>query len=58
MDCGGEFFLYLGDLQCGFILQLTPQQTQTKMEEWNIGNVKAALEKGRLNNIVPEQADM
>jgi hypothetical protein len=28
------------------------------MEEWNIGNVRAALEKGKLNNIVPEQADM
>jgi hypothetical protein len=33
-------------------------QTQTKMEEWNIGNVRAVLEKGKLNNIVPEQADM
>jgi glyoxylate reductase len=33
-------------------------QTQTGMEELNIGNVKAVLEKGRLNNIVPEQADM
>jgi glyoxylate reductase len=28
------------------------------MEEWNIGNVRAVLEKGKLNNIVPEQADM
>jgi glyoxylate reductase len=28
------------------------------MEETNIGNVRAVLEKGRLNNIVPEQADM
>jgi lactate dehydrogenase-like 2-hydroxyacid dehydrogenase len=33
-------------------------KTQTSMEEWNIGNVRAALEKGKLNNIVPEQADM
>jgi len=28
------------------------------MENWNIGNVRAVLEKGTLNNIVPEQADM
>jgi glyoxylate reductase len=27
------------------------------MEDWNIGNVRAAVEKGRFNNIVPEQAD-
>ncbi|KAF2094657.1 hypothetical protein NA57DRAFT_45540 [Rhizodiscina lignyota] len=33
-------------------------ETQTKMEEWNIGNVRAALEKGKLNNVVPEQAEM
>jgi len=33
-------------------------QTGIKMEEWNIGNVRATLEKGKLNNIVPEQADM
>lgn len=33
-------------------------QTQTKMENWNIGNVRAVLERGTLNNIVPEQADM
>jgi len=33
-------------------------ETQTAMEELNIGNVRAVLEKGRLNNIVPEQADM
>lgn len=33
-------------------------QTQTAMEEMNIGNVRAVLEKGILNNIVPEQADM
>ncbi|KAI1170184.1 glyoxylate reductase [Nemania sp. FL0916] len=30
-------------------------ETKTKMEEWNIGNVRAALETGRLNNVVPEQ---
>jgi hypothetical protein len=28
------------------------------MEEMNIGNVRAVLQKGKLNNIVPEQADM
>ncbi len=34
------------------------EQTQTSMEMWNIGNVRAALEKGKLNSPVPEQADM
>jgi len=33
-------------------------ETQTAMEEWNIGNVRAVLEMGKLNNIVPEQANM
>ncbi|OCL01277.1 hypothetical protein AOQ84DRAFT_18079 [Glonium stellatum] len=33
-------------------------ETQTAMEEWNIGNVRAALEKGKLNTVVPEQANM
>ncbi|OCK83059.1 hypothetical protein K432DRAFT_379826 [Lepidopterella palustris CBS 459.81] len=33
-------------------------ETQTAMEDWNIGNIRAVLEKGKLNNIVPEQADM
>ncbi|KAL1633132.1 glyoxylate reductase [Diplodia intermedia] len=33
-------------------------ETQTKMEEWTIGNVRAAIEKGRVNSIVPEQEDM
>ncbi|KAK3082072.1 hypothetical protein LTS18_005470 [Coniosporium uncinatum] len=33
-------------------------ETGIKMEEWNIGNVRAVLEKGKLNSIVPEQADM
>jgi hypothetical protein len=28
------------------------------MEKWNIGNVRAALEKGEFNNIVPEQANV
>ena len=25
------------------------------MEEWNIANVRSALEKGKLNNVVAEQ---
>ncbi|KAL2353958.1 glyoxylate reductase [Cryomyces antarcticus] len=33
-------------------------ETQTSMEEWCIGNVRAAIEKGRLNSPVPEQADL
>ncbi|RWA11741.1 hypothetical protein EKO27_g3345 [Xylaria grammica] len=33
-------------------------ETKTKMEEWNIGNVRAVLEVGRLNNVVPEQAHL
>ncbi|KAI9814433.1 MAG: hypothetical protein M1827_003289 [Pycnora praestabilis] len=33
-------------------------ETQTKMELWNIGNVRAAIEKGKFNSPVPEQADM
>ena len=33
-------------------------QTQTAMEEWNIGNVRAVLETDRLNNVVPEQAGL
>lgn len=33
-------------------------QTLTAMEEWNIANVRAALERGELNNVVPEHADM
>jgi glyoxylate reductase len=37
---------------------LTVQQTQTKMGEFNIANCRAALEKGKLNNVVPEQADL
>ncbi|KAG6014120.1 hypothetical protein E4U43_004112 [Claviceps pusilla] len=30
-------------------------ETQTKMEEWAIGNVRMALESGTLRSIVPEQ---
>ncbi|RDW71931.1 NAD(P)-binding Rossmann-fold containing protein-2 [Coleophoma crateriformis] len=33
-------------------------ETQTKMEEWCIENVRSALEKGVLKSIVPEQKDM
>jgi hypothetical protein len=31
-------------------------KTQTAMEEWNISNVRSALETGVLRSIVPEQA--
>jgi phosphoglycerate dehydrogenase-like enzyme len=33
-------------------------QTQTKMEEWTIKNVRTVLEKGKLFSIVPEQAHL
>ena len=33
-------------------------ETQTEMEKWCIGNVRSALEKGKLNSPVPEQKDM
>lgn len=33
-------------------------ETQTKMELWNISNVRTALETGRLKSPVPEQTDM
>ncbi|RDW66276.1 NAD(P)-binding Rossmann-fold containing protein [Coleophoma cylindrospora] len=33
-------------------------ETQTKMEEWCIENVRSALEKGVLKSIVPEQKNM
>ncbi|KAG2419461.1 hypothetical protein HFD88_004257 [Aspergillus terreus] len=33
-------------------------ETQTAMEEWAIGNVRAALETGKLKSPVPEQADL
>ncbi|KAI9713968.1 MAG: hypothetical protein M1820_000698 [Bogoriella megaspora] len=33
-------------------------ETQTAMEDWCIGNVRAALEKGKLNSPVPEQKDI
>jgi glyoxylate reductase len=33
-------------------------ETQTKMEEWTISNVRTAIEKGSLRSIVPEQRDM
>ena len=33
-------------------------ETQKEMEEWCIGNVRAALETGKMNNIIPEQAEL
>lgn len=33
-------------------------ETQTQMEQWNVENVKAALEKGRLKSRVNEQQDL
>ncbi|KAK1826056.1 Glyoxylate reductase 1 [Podospora conica] len=33
-------------------------ETETKMEEWAISNVRAAIESGTLRSIVPEQRDM
>ncbi|KAI0813685.1 D-isomer specific 2-hydroxyacid dehydrogenase [Xylaria sp. FL0064] len=33
-------------------------ETKTRMEEWNIRNVRAVLEVGRLNNVVPEQTHL
>lgn len=33
-------------------------ETQTKMEEWTISNVRTALKEGKLRTIVPEQEDM
>ena len=33
-------------------------ETQTKMEEWAISNVRMALVEGRLRSIVPEQNGM
>lgn len=33
-------------------------ETQTKMEVWCIGNVRAAIERGELVSPVPEQKDM
>ena len=55
----GTWTVEVGILLHRSIRQITNSvQTQTKMENWNIGNVRAVLEKGALNNIVPEQADM
>lgn len=33
-------------------------ETETKMEEWAISNLRAAIELGALRSIVPEQRDM
>ncbi|PQK08678.1 hypothetical protein BB8028_0001g07510 [Beauveria bassiana] len=34
------------------------EETETKMEEWALDNVRLALQQGRLKSIVPEQKDM
>lgn len=34
------------------------EETQIKMELWNIDNVRSALETGKLKSPVPEQKDM
>lgn len=33
-------------------------ETQTKMEEWTIGNVRAAITEGKLTSPVPEHAEL
>ena len=33
-------------------------ETQIKMEEWTIGNVRLAVTKNHLKSIVPEQRDL
>lgn len=33
-------------------------ETQAKMEEWCIGNVRMGIEKGLSRSVVPEQADI
>lgn len=33
-------------------------ETQTKMEEWSIGNVRLGIEEGSSRSVVPEQADI
>jgi glyoxylate reductase len=33
-------------------------ETQTKMEEWTISNVKMAVQEGRLRSIIPEMKDL
>lgn len=33
-------------------------ETETKMEEWAISNVRMAVETGKLRSIVPEQKDL
>lgn len=33
-------------------------ETQTRMEEWCIGNVRSAIEHGQLKSPVPEQANV
>ncbi|TDZ20855.1 putative 2-hydroxyacid dehydrogenase [Colletotrichum orbiculare MAFF 240422] len=33
-------------------------ETSIKMEEWAVGNVRSAIDEGRLNSVVPEQKDL
>jgi len=33
-------------------------ETETKMEEWAISNVRMAIEQGQLRSMVPEQRDL
>ena len=33
-------------------------ETQTAMEEWCIGNVRSAIEQGKLTSPVPEQENL
>ena len=40
------------------IIKLTCQKTMLAMEEWTIGNIRMALEVGKLKSPVPEQADL
>lgn len=39
-------------------MKLTCQKTMLAMEEWTIGNIRMALEVGKLKSPVPEQADL
>lgn len=39
-------------------MRLISPQTKTGMEEWTIGNVRSALESGKLRSPVPEQQDV
>lgn len=57
MDCRGKRLFFRPVIHEGISTDLMIQ-TQTAMEEWAIGNVRAALETGKLKSPVPEQADL